>query len=224
MSMIATQVEPLVAGDKLSREEFIRRWEAMPDLKKAELIGGVVYMPSPLSADHGESDTRVIHWLSHYALHTPGCSVASNATWYMLRDAPQPDAHLRILTECGGNSWIEDDYYHGAPELAAEICLSSASYDLNQKMELYCSAGVKEYLTLLLNQQEIRWHRLVGDAYQRMPVTPEGVIRSVVFPGLWIDVAAMLRTDMLQVVKTLDQGLSSSDHAEFVAYLAGRRK
>lgn len=222
MSTVAQDLEPLIVGDKLTREEFIHRWEAMPQLKNAELIGGIVYMPSPLSADHSESDTRVIQWLAHYAMHTPGSKAGNNATWYMLRDAPQPDSYLRLLRECGGSSWVQEKFLHGAPELAAEVCLSSTSYDLNQKKELYRSAGVKEYLTVILNEEEVRWHRLVGEEYQLLPVSPEGVIQSVVFRGLWLDVKAMLEGNMLRVVEVLNQGLKSPEYQEFAAYLSSR--
>src|SRR5262249_16546522 len=165
MSTVAERIPPLVAGDRLTREEFMRRWEAMPHLKKAELIGGVVYMPSPLRLDHGDSDSAIAVWLGVYAAYTPGCRAGSNATWHMLKDAPQPDEHLRILPEYGGQSGVKDGYGRGAPELAAEICLSSTAYDLHPKMKLYRKAGVLEYVTVLVWEQEVRWHRLVYGAY-----------------------------------------------------------
>ena len=42
------RILPLEHGDHLTREEFERRYEAMPHVRKAELIEGVVYMPSPV--------------------------------------------------------------------------------------------------------------------------------------------------------------------------------
>src|SRR5437763_11970809 len=104
MSACAPGVEPLVPGDKLSRQEFLRRWEAMPHIKRAELIGGVVYMPSPLSLGHAATDSRAGAWLAVYAAFTPGCEAGSNATWLMEEDAPQPDVHLWILPEYGGQA------------------------------------------------------------------------------------------------------------------------
>jgi Uma2 family endonuclease len=140
----------------------------------------------------------------------------------MLADAPQPDSHLRIVRECGGTSWIEDGYLRGAPELAAEICRSSTSYDLHQKRELYESAGVKEYVTVLLEERSVRWHRLVDGQYKTLLVNPDGVICSTVFPGLWLDPAALIAGDMPRVLEILRRGLESSDHAEFVLRLAKR--
>src|SRR5205814_1183188 len=133
-------VPPLVAGDKLTREEFLRRWEKMPDLKRAELIGGIVYMPSAVRRRHGTTEHHLSVWSGHYELATPGLDGANNTTWFMLEDAPQPDVDLRILPEYGGQSGMKGPYSLGAPELAAEVCLSSTAYDLHQKLELYQSA------------------------------------------------------------------------------------
>ena len=83
MATVEQKVPPLVAGDYLSRDEFLRRWEAMPQLKRAELIQGVVYMPSPVSFDHGDSDLHVSTWLGNYEAATPGCRGSSSATWLM---------------------------------------------------------------------------------------------------------------------------------------------
>ena len=220
MATVEMQVDTLVPGDWLPRDEFIRRWEARPELKNAELIGGIVYMPSPLSASHSAMSTDVAYWLRHYARHTPGTEAGSNATWYMLKDAPQPDAHLRVPRGHGGTSWIEDNFLHGVPELIVEVCLSSTSYDLHQKMDLYRSAGVPEYLALLLNEREARWHRLVRNEYQELPVGPEGVIQSVVLPGLWLDQSALLEGDMIRAIEVLEQGLNSPQHVEFAKSLA----
>jgi Uma2 family endonuclease len=210
--------QSLTAGDYLSREEFLARWRQLPGVKFAELIEGVVYMPSPLSVDHGRNDSAVNFWLGHYFAFTPGCDIGTNCTWYMLDDAPQPDVHLRIDTEDGA-SWVEDRYLHGAPELIVESCVSSTSYDLHQKKDLYAAAGVKEYLAVLLETAEVRWHRLVGDSYQTVPCPPDGIIRSVVFPGLWLNVAALLANDLRALLETLEKGLASPEHQEFVARL-----
>lgn len=194
----------------------------MPELKKAELIGGTVFMPSPLSREHAERDSDLVCWARVYAANTPNCSTGSDATWLMLRDSPQPDCHLRLVR--GGTSWEEagDRFLHGAPELAIEVCLSSASYDLHQKKALYEAAGVKEYLVDLLEEGAVVWHRLVDGAYQTIPTRPEGAIRSTVFPGLWLDVRALLAGDMRQVLDTLQAGLSSAEHQEFAQAMARR--
>ena len=122
-TVIATP-PPFERGDKLTRDEFMRRWEQHPEIKFAELIGGIVYMPSPLSREHGKSDNRVCGWLWVYHAHTPGTEAGNNTTTLMLADAPQPDGYLRILPEYGGRSGDEGIYVSGAPELLTEVSLS----------------------------------------------------------------------------------------------------
>jgi len=217
------EVPPLVAGDYLTQQEFLRRYEGMPRLHKAELIGGIVYMPSPVSVEHGETDHLIAGWMSVYVARTPGCRSGSNTTWMMLGDAPQPDDHLRILAECGGQSRVQGKFGHGAPELLAEIALSGTSYDLHQKLDLYQAAGVLEYLVVLLAEREVRWLRRGAETYEPLLADERGIVRSVAFPGLWLDTAALLRGDVALVLTTLGQGVESPEHAEFVESLARRR-
>src|ERR1700676_895937 len=99
MSTVAKEVPKLVAGTKLTADEFLRRWDAMPHVRHAELIEGIVYMPSPLSWEHGQFDRRLGWWLGCYLVRTPGCDAAHNATWLMGEDVPQPDLSLLILPE-----------------------------------------------------------------------------------------------------------------------------
>ena len=223
MSTVEQEVPPLVEGDRLTRDEFLRRWEAMPELKFAELIGGVVYMPSPLSWDHAVADSRVDVWLGYYAAFTPGCEVGGNATWLMLEDSPQPDVSLRILSERGGQSHRAGRYIQGAPELATEVCVSTRDYDLHVKFDLYQAAGVREYLVVLVREGEVRWHRLVAGVFQVVAADADGVLRSAVFPGLWLDPVALLAGDMARVLTVLTQGLNTPEHADFVARLARGR-
>lgn len=221
---IDERVPPLAAGDHLTRDEFLRRWEADPDLKYAELIGGKVYMPSPVSRDHGKMDRRVGTWLGTYQAATPGVDGANNATSLMLEDAPQPDLSLIVLPEYGGASWAEGRYFGGAPELLAEVCVSTASNDLHEKLALYQSAGVEEYLVVIVFEQEIRWHELVDGRYQVFSPDADGLWRSRVFPGLWLDGNALLTGHLKRVLDCLEEGLRSAEHEEFVAQLAARRQ
>jgi hypothetical protein len=218
------RVPPLAAGDKLTRTEFLRRWEAHPEIRKAELIGGLVFMPSPLSVEHSEMDGDVGIWLGTYRLATPGTASGHSATSFILKDTAQPDNYLRILPEYGGSSWIEDKYLGGRPELLAEISLSSASYDLHAKLTLYEAAGIPEYLVLLLFEQEVRWHVLVDEQYQVLSPDRQGLLRSRIFPGLWLDSKALLERNLQQVLARLQKGLHSPEHKRFVAELARRRR
>ncbi len=224
MSTTDTLAPPLEAGDWLSRDEFLERWEQHPEIKKAELIGGVVYMPPPVGIEHGYADTRTATWLGVYAAHTSGTQAGNNATWLMLGDAPQPDLFLHLDQDCGGSSSKDGKYLRGAPELAAEICHSSTAYDLHQKLDLYAAAGVKEYVTVLLREREVRWHRREGSQFVIVAPDASGVIRSSVFPGLWLDVNAFVDHDMRRVLAILQEGLQSDEHAAFTELLQQRRK
>ena len=159
-SVIEQAVPPLVPGDKLTREEFFRRWELHPEIKNAELIGGIVYMSSPVSVEHGDTESDIGSWVLNYRVFTPGTASGHNTTACMEEDSPQPDLNLRILPEYGGRSWVEDGKLWGSPEALFEVCRSSASYDLHVKFDLYEEAKVQEYLAILLYEQEIRWHFL----------------------------------------------------------------
>jgi hypothetical protein len=225
MSTIEQERPPLVAGDFLSRDEFLRRWELMPHLKRAELIRGIVYTPFPLSLPHGRAENDVAAWLGVYKAATPGCDAANNATWLMEEDsAPQPDLSLRILPEYGGQSAVRGQYASGAPEFLAEICVSSTAHDLHQKLELYESAGVREYLAVLPTEREVRWHRARDGALTVLPPPADGLYRSTEFRGLWLDAPALLAGNLAQVLAVLNEGLRSPEHQQFVAQLALRRQ
>jgi hypothetical protein len=142
----------------------------------------------------------------------------------MLASAPQPDAYLWILPEHGGQSGIQGKYHLGAPELAAEVCLSSAAYDLGVKKDLYAEAGVLEYVAFLVEEEELRWHRLVKDAYELSPAGSRGVFRSKVFPGLWLDSQALWNHDVAQILRTLERGLQSAEHTAFLRRLAAHKR
>jgi Uma2 family endonuclease len=217
------RVPPLVAGDKLAREEFMRRWEGHPEIKLAELVGGLVFMPSPVTVDHAEVDGVAGTWLGVYHAATPGTAFGHNVTSYILEDAPEPDVYLRILPDFGGTSWVEGGYLHGIPELLTEVSRSSASYDLHLKLDLYEAAKIPEYVVILLYEQEIRWHILMHDRYAQMPPDADGVWRSRRFPGLWLDGKALLAGDLARVLERVQQGLQSPEHNQFVNELAARK-
>jgi Uma2 family endonuclease len=225
MATVGEELPELTQGDFLSRDEFLSRWEAMPGVKRAELIRGVVYMPSPLSREHGVTDMTIATWIGVYQSTTPGCEGMINATWLMAEeDAPQPDTSLRILPEYGGQSRTEGRYAGGAPEFLAETCLSSTAYDLHQKLEVYQEAGVHEYLAVLMRERTVRWHRLVDGRFEVLPTPAEGIYRSAIFPGLWLDAAALLAGDLARVLAVLHQGIVSPEHGQFVDQLAARRR
>jgi Uma2 family endonuclease len=212
-------------GDHLDRDEFERRYRAMPHIKKAELIEGVVYMPSPVSFEnHGYQHFNVNTWLGVYAAHTPGVLGGDNSTVRLdLENEPQPDALLIIDPAHGGRVTIEDGYITGGPELAVEVAASSVSIDRNAKFRAYQRNGVCEYLLWRVEDGEIDWFVLRGGEYELLPPGPDGVVRSEVFPGLWLDVQALLAGELPAVLATLQKGVTDPAHAVFVARLQAAR-
>ena len=219
----SVRVPLLENGDRLTRAEFERRYAAMPSVNKAELIEGVVFMPSPARIKkHGAPQSDLVAWLRYYAAYTPGVETGDNTTIRLdLDNEPQPDVVLRILPETGGQTTdSEDDYIEGAPELAAEIASSSASYDLHQKKNAYRRNGVREYLAWVIEEQKLHWWELRDEQYLPLEPDAQGLIRSRVFPGLWLDTAALLGKDFARVLAVVAQGVASVEHAQFAARLA----
>jgi Uma2 family endonuclease len=212
---------PLEAGDRLTRAEFERRYEAMTELKKAELIEGVVYMPSPVSEAHSDRHLVVSGLLLTYIMATPGTKGGDNATVRLDQDnEPQPDGLLRIETRCGGQSRTgAKGYIEGAPELVVEIASSSVSYDLHDKLNAYRRAGVLEYVVWRVRDEDIDWFVLREGRYDPLPSDAAGIYRSEVFPGFWLDRSAARRGDTAAMLATLQQGIASPEHAAFVARL-----
>jgi Uma2 family endonuclease len=224
---IMIQLRPLEPGDRLTREEFERRYEAMPHVKKAELIEGVVYMPSPVRlAAHGKPHLRLAAWLAVYEAATPGVAAGDNTTVRLdEQNEPQPDLHMMIEPQCGGQAAVsEDDYVENAPELVAEIASSSASYDLHVKLEAYRRNGVREYIVWRVLDEELDWFVLRQNEYARLPPDDRGWLCSEAFPGLWLDEAALLGGDLPRVLAVVQQGTTSPDHAAFVRRLEEARR
>jgi Uma2 family endonuclease len=213
------RIPPLENGAHLTAAEFLRRYEAMPEVKKAELINGVVYMGSPVRLDqHGEPDGLVQTWLGNYSIATPGVKHAINSTARLNPDdVPQPDGLLRILPECGGQSRLDaKGYLQGAPELTVEIAASSASLDAREKLTSYRRAGVREYLIWRTEDEAVDWCALEDDEYRPFAAAADGTLRSRVFPGLWLDLQALLTGDGAKLMEKLQDGLQSAEHATFV--------
>lgn len=214
-------IPPLEQGDRLGRDEFERRYMAMPNVKKAELIEGIVHMPSPVSTQgHGDPQFDVVGWLAYYRARTPGVVGGDNSTVKVdLDNEYQPDANLRLPQELGGAARLVDDYLEGSPELVAEVSATTASKDLTQKLPVYRRNGVREYIVWRVWDKALDWFILRGSQYERLAPGPDGVYRSDVFPGLWLDAEALIRRDLGRVLDVLQLGLTSDEHARFVELL-----
>ncbi|MEN9265759.1 MAG: Uma2 family endonuclease, partial [Thermostichales cyanobacterium BF4_bins_65] len=201
MTQGTTQIPPLENGDHLTRAEFERRYQAMPQVRKAELIEGTVYiMGSPLRlASHGQPHARIITWLGSYQVAHPQLVLAIEPTVRLDPDnEPQPDAVLFIP---GRQAIITpDDYIQGSPELIVEIAASSAAIDLHDKKRAYRRNRVQEYLVWRTLEGELDWFSLQADDYVPLPRDGEGIVRSQIFPGLWLTVPALLAGDLNRVL------------------------
>lgn len=218
----APSIPPLEAGARLTRSEFERRYHAMPHVKKAELIEGVVYLPSPVRyKDHGKQTGWMTLWLGVYRVATPHTEFADNTTVLLDSDnEPQPDVFLCLDADVGGNSQVNaKGYLEGAPELVVEVAASTESYDMHDKLKAYRRNGVQEYIVWRVYDQQIDWFKLEAESY--VPLLPDrsGIICSQVFPGLQLDVKAMLKEDLAKVLAVLQKGLDSPKHKAFVRKL-----
>jgi Uma2 family endonuclease len=219
-------IPPLRHGDHLTREEFERRYDAVPELKGAELIEGEVYMPSPVRHElHGHPHSRLITWLGMYEIETPGVEASGGGSIRLdMQNEPQPDASLIIRPECGGQARLTpDDYIEGAPELVAEVSASTAAFDLGKKLNVYLRNGIREYIVWRVIDGQIDWFVYREGRYERMPLGGDGILRSEVFPGLWLDPAALSGGDKTRAKMILQRGLESPEHAEFVNRLKTTR-
>ena len=214
-------------GDHLTAGEFMRRYETMPEVKKAELVDGIVYMASPVRVDqHAEPDGLLQGWLSNFAIGTPGVKHGTNGTVRLSADdVLQPDGILRILPECGGKAFIDPKgYLVGPPEMVAEVAASSVSIDAGEKLNSYRRAGVQECLIWRTQEKAVDWWSLEGDDYVVISASSEGLIKSRVFPGLWLEVKGLVARNGGAVMARLQEGLNSPEHKAFVASLQPKAK
>lgn len=212
-------VPPLENGDHLTRPEFERRYSAMPGVKKAELIEGKVHMPSPVHHEtHGRPHAAVVTWLGYYRAFTPGTDLGDNSSvridWH---NEPQPDALLMLAPERGGQARVgASNFIEGAPELIVEVSASTISYDLHEKFQAYERNGVREYVVWRVLDRELDWFVLREGRYVPLSPDAEGILRSEVFPGLWLDPAALLAGDLARVFAVVQRGTTSIEHAAFI--------
>lgn len=211
----------LEAGDHLAQPTFHERYLAMSCGFRAELIGGIVIVPSPLSPEHGACHALVMGWLTTYWIATPGTQARDNATAILGQASePQPDGALIIEPASGGQTGFSSDgYATGPPELIVEVASSSAAIDLHAKRCDYEQAGVLEYIVVVLRQHAVRCFALRDGVYQDVVAAADGIFKSVVFPGLWLHADALLDLNGRQVMGTLHQGLATPEHTAFVQRL-----
>lgn len=219
-----SRIAPLRNGEHLSRAEFERRWDATPGLARAELIEGIVFMPPPISDDHGNSHSLLFRYLDRYAEATPGVISRINTSLRLdNRNEYQPDCLLRFKSAKLGRSWVSpDNYIQGAPELIAEVAVSSTDYDAHEKRDVYARIGVQEYLLWQVLDSRLDWWTLQNGQYVPLKSRADGAHRSLVFPGLWFDARSLLAGDEGKVRRMLERGLKSAEHAAFIRKLPAK--
>ncbi|MBI2928295.1 MAG: Uma2 family endonuclease [Verrucomicrobia bacterium] len=214
----------LIAGDHLDLAEFWRRSEAHPEIKKAELINGVVYMPPPVFDDHSVPDNTASGWLAYCAARPPGTRAHNDRSTQLIGySAVQPDVCLVLLPECGGKTFVNAERkLVGSPELIFEVAASSASYDLFEKKDAYHANQVQEYLVWQTLDARLDWFDWTPAEYVRRRPDAKGILKSKVFPGLWLNVSALLREEYDRVMDTVEAGVRSAEHRRFVAALSAK--
>jgi hypothetical protein len=206
-------------GDRLTQPEFHERYKRMPPHFRAELVGGIVTVPSPMKNRHGTNTFALGGLFQAYENATPGTEVGAGCTIILNEEnEPQPDISLRILPAFGGRTTdTPEGYIAGAPEFVCEISDSTRYFDLNSKKREYAAAGVLEYLVFVLRDRQFRWFDLSAD--RELAADSDGILRVRSFPGLWIEPSAAVERNLFKLISFLQQGLASPEHAAFVQHL-----
>jgi Uma2 family endonuclease len=208
----------------LTRAEFERRYAAHPEIQKAELIEGIVYVSSPIYARHGAPHSDIMAWLGVFRAATLGVYVFDNTSLRLdIDNEPQPDACVWVEQEGLTMQQIDpDDLLEIKPLFIVEVASSSVAYDLHDKLHVYRRNGIAEYLVLLTHERTVRWFVWRAGEYEQLQPDADGILRSQVLPGLWLDPAHFWQGDLAGVLDVLQQGLASSEHKTFVQDLQQR--
>jgi Uma2 family endonuclease len=217
---------PFETGDRLDQPTFHRLYKQTPEWVKAELIGGIVYVASPTSFRHGRPHARMVHWLVAYGGELPGVEVFDNTTNILADESePQPDAGMYFLPEYGGKMTEDEErFLNGPADLVVEVANSSVALDMHAKKRDYEAAGVREYLVVRVKPEDAVWFTRSRKGFTELQPGPDGILRSRVFPGLWLDPSAVFDKSTRRLTTVLRQGLASPEHAAFVARLEARAK
>lgn len=215
----------LETGYHLDADEFHRRYKLMPEGVRAELIEGIVYMASPVTVKHSQPHSSLTGLCWFYTAQTPGIVSELSATVKLgPKNEFQPDG-LLYYPECfGGTARIKDDYIEGAPEFVFEVSNSTTAMDLHEKFDVYLRAGVREYLVWQVALKRADWFIRRESGFETLSPEQNGVLESVAFPGLWLNVPALLDKDQTKLLQTIQAGTASAEHAEFVKRLQGGAK
>jgi hypothetical protein len=222
-----TIAPPLADGQLVSLEEFEQRFDATPDLKHAELLDGVAYLRHDGRAFAGSCRAALIGWLGVYSASTrfllPG---AHGHVALDDRNELQPDAILAVRPEAGGTVVLDaTGVVRSAPDFAADVFTTTNATLLPKRIAAHERGGTLEYLVWYAEHKCVDWLvRERGEFVAMNPDPADGLLKSVAFPGLWLDATALLNGDLDTVLAALQRGLASAEHKAFVSQLAARRQ
>ena len=226
MATAPTSNEPttLKTGDRMDQPTFDALYEMTPQGFKAELIEGTVYVSCPVGTAHARAHSRVAAWLTRYAEATPGTDAyLDNTTIIDDQNEPQPDASLIVKTSHGGQTREQRDRLFGPSELVIEVANSTRDVDLGAKYRAYERVGVREYLVVAVYDDTLHWFTARNGHFEPIDPGPDGLLRSAVFPGLWLDPAVFFEAEYSDLLAPVRRGLATPEHAAFVARLAEKR-
>ncbi len=214
-------VPPFQNGDAMDQPTFHALYVGTPRGFRAELIEGIVYMASPVQLRHGGPSLKVSQWLGAFADEVEGAQAYNEITAILTATSePQPDHTLIVLPEAGGQTRENaDGFLVGAPELALEISNTTALIDLHAKKTMYERCGVREYIVVETKRQAVHWFVRRGDKFAPLKSDADGIFKSRVFLGLWLDGSALFDRSAKRLLATLQLGLATPEHAKFAAKL-----
>jgi len=217
---------PFENGDEMDQPTFHRLYKIMPRNFRAELIGGVVYYKMPTKYQHGKPHPMLVLWLGTYAYDTPGCGFRTTTTSVLdPMSEPEPDVMLYVCREFGGSVYVdEEDFVTGVPNFITEVANSSLAIDLDRKKVDYQRAGVQEYLFILAKEQRLVWFELLDGLYVEKQTDVDGVLKSTIFPGLWLSPDSLFEEHSAALLGTLREGMATADYRTWRLSLENRRK
>ena len=217
-------VPPFEDGDVMDQPTFHALYLETPKGFRAELIEGVVQMPSPVQRRHAQPSRKVSQWLGAFADATEGTDAFNEITAILAKDSePQPDHSLIVLPEAGGQTSVSsEDYVIGAPELALEVSNTSVLIDLHAKKQMYDKYGVREYIVVETKRRVVHWFVRRVDQFVPLKVDADGILKSKCFPGLWLESSALFDRSAARLLTTLKLGLATPEHAKFAAKLQSK--
>ena len=230
-------MEMLENGNRLTQPIFHAAYQRTPEHFSAELIGGTVHVASPLSRRHGLPHLKFGTILDLYQDETPGVEAADNTSTILTNiGEAQPDLYLRVRRDHGGRTTTfssengevvrsddDGDYVSGGPEFVLEVSKSSFAVDTTTKLRDYLAGGVQEYFVADIRRHVLRQYDLASGSDSPLSTPADGVVKSLVMPGLWLNGPALFARDGKAARATLDAGLATPEHAAFVAQLAAAK-